>query len=89
MAARMAIPMRKANLLAPLECETLYRRIADWPVESAVSAWVLVHAVYCELDVGDLKTRHIIANEAARAVVPVLRKPNQPPSITPGLIQLV
>ncbi|RYP76281.1 hypothetical protein DL771_001900 [Monosporascus sp. 5C6A] len=35
--SRMAISMRNAGLPVPLECQTLYRRIAKWPLDSAAS----------------------------------------------------
>ncbi|RYP64143.1 hypothetical protein DL769_006770 [Monosporascus sp. CRB-8-3] len=70
----MVIAMRSVGFSGPLECQILYRRIANRPSDGVVSAWVFAHAVYCELEVDDLSTREIAAGETMKALEPILHE---------------
>ncbi|RYP03454.1 hypothetical protein DL764_005135 [Monosporascus ibericus] len=81
----LRVPLRDEAAVRHAKSSGLYEDMAvRMPVESAISAWVLAHVVYCEPDVGDLKTGDIIAGEAAKPLVPALRKPNQPRPLLSG-----
>jgi len=73
-ALRLADVMREVGLDVGLHSKVLYRRIVEWPGETAVSAFAFAHAVCTGESLDDLKSRERVVREGTACLAAIIQE---------------